>query len=94
MAEYKEAICLDPQEAFAYANLGLVYRGLAQLGQSVEAFREADRLRPGNAQIQNQLRVSQEYLAIEKRLPAIQAGAQKPRSLAEAIAIASFALQE
>ena len=49
IAEYDQAIELDPQYALAYTNRGNAYAGLGQLQRAIQDFDEAIRLDPQDA---------------------------------------------
>jgi tetratricopeptide (TPR) repeat protein len=49
MAEYREAVRLDPISAVAHANLGSALVEQGELEQALAEFREATRLEPANA---------------------------------------------
>jgi tetratricopeptide (TPR) repeat protein len=89
-AAYRKAIQLQPDYALAYYNLGLALRDQKKLVEAVPALREADKLLPGTPFVQGDLRAAERWLELDKRLPAILAGKEQPRSPQEQIGFASF----
>src|SRR5207248_1006168 len=84
----------DPKLAFAYANVGGIYRELGQFAESVDAFQKALQLLPKHPGIQNDLRVSEQLVIFDRQFAAIRDGTLKPKSPADAMEYASFALKE
>jgi tetratricopeptide (TPR) repeat protein len=89
-AAFRTAIAIRPQYASAHNNLGIVLREQHKLQDAVAAFREAARLLPNHAMIRNNLRVTERWLELEKRLPAIQAKREKPRNPQEYLELGDF----
>jgi tetratricopeptide (TPR) repeat protein len=92
-AAYRKAIQLKPDDAAAYNNLGTALRKQKKLTEAEAAFREADKLLPRNPTIQNNLRQTERWLELDKRLPAMLAGKEQPKSPQERIDLASFYAQ-
>jgi tetratricopeptide (TPR) repeat protein len=93
-AEFQEAIRLDEGLAFAHANLGQTYRQLGRLSDSVTAFGKAALLMPKDAQVQKDLHVARQLLALDQQLAAIGQGSAKPKTPADAVGLAHFAMRE
>jgi formylglycine-generating enzyme required for sulfatase activity len=55
-AEYLEAIALDPTEAWAHNNLGVVLQDKGDLDRAIAAFKKAIEYEPSNASAQSNLR--------------------------------------
>jgi Flp pilus assembly protein TadD/serine/threonine protein kinase len=87
---YRKAIDLQPDDAAAYNDLGLALRDQKKLDEAVAAFRKADQLLPHHPVIRNNLRRTQRWLELDKRLPDILAGKAKPSSPQEQIELARF----
>ena len=49
IAEYSEAICLNPEDASAFNNRGTAYKDSGSYEQAIEDYEEAIRLEPNNA---------------------------------------------
>jgi tetratricopeptide (TPR) repeat protein len=90
VAAFRKAIALKPDDARAYIGLGLALGEQKQLGEAVAAFRKADKLLPGNPIIQRNLRQSERWLQLDKRLPAILAGKEQPGSPTERLEFAAL----
>jgi len=94
LAEFKEVIRLDPNYTFGYANIGLIHRDVGRFAESVEAFEKAIGQMPNHAGLQNDLRRSQQYLAMDARYPDIRRGTAKPKNPQEAVQFAEFAARD
>jgi serine/threonine-protein kinase len=87
---FRKAIALQPDYSPAYHNLGLALRQQKKLAEAVTAFRKADQLLPNHPIIRNNLRVTEQWLELDRRLPALLAGKAKPRNPQQQIELALF----
>jgi tetratricopeptide (TPR) repeat protein len=94
VAAFKETVRLNPGNGVAHGNLGLAYRELGRFAESVAALREAARLMPYDLPGQLHLRRANELLALDQQLTAFRQGKARPKTPAEAVALAAFAMSE
>jgi tetratricopeptide (TPR) repeat protein len=87
---FRKAIDVKPDFADAYHNLGRALREQQKWDEAVAAFREADRLLPNHPVIRNDLRRTQQLLAMDRKLTACLAGKDRPGNSREAVALADF----
>jgi superkiller protein 3 len=92
VAAYRKAIALKPDDAVAHINLCNALLEQKKLVEAVAAFRKADQLLPNHPVIKNSLRLTERWLELEKRLPAILAKKERPRSTEERLALAAFCI--
>jgi tetratricopeptide (TPR) repeat protein len=93
MDAYRQAIAADPNFPFPYGNLGVALRQQGSLQESVQALQKAVKLMPQNEIFQDDLRISQRWLALDQRLPGVAAGKDVPAGAAETIEFADFCNQ-
>jgi tetratricopeptide (TPR) repeat protein len=89
-AAFRKAIALKPDYPEAHAGLGLALREQKKLGEAVAAFRKADQLRTGPPLFRNDLRLTERWLELDKRFPAILAGTEELPGARDQIAFAQF----
>jgi Flp pilus assembly protein TadD len=92
-AAYRKAIALEPDFAGAYNNLGNALRDQKKLVEAVAAFRKAEQLLPKHPAIRNNLRLAERWLDLDKKLPAILANKEQPRSTEEWLELAVFCIR-
>ena len=63
---YKQAIRIDPEDAYTYNNLGIAYRSLGLYKDAVEAYKQAIRIDPVNAIVYNNLGITYRSLGLYK----------------------------
>jgi tetratricopeptide (TPR) repeat protein len=97
IAEYREGIRLDPKADHLHLWLAMVLRQMGNLQESLEEYRTAERLaskRPWRAfplsSYAADVRVAEQVVELESKLPAILEGKEKPASDAERLELASF----
>src|SRR5262249_61282428 len=82
-AAYRKAIALQPDYAPAYNNLGNALRDQKKLDEALTAYRKPDLLLPNHPIIRNNLRVTERWLELEKKLPTILAKKEQFRNVSE-----------
>jgi serine/threonine-protein kinase len=90
VATYRKGIALKPDYAPAHCNLGIALRRQRKLEESVVALRKADKLAPGNPIVTGHLRLTERYLELDRRLPALLAGKAQSANAAEHLEFAGF----
>jgi tetratricopeptide (TPR) repeat protein len=91
-AAYRKAIELRPDYAGAHNNLGNTLREQKRLAEALAAFRKADQLLPNHPLIHKNLRLTERWLELDKQLPVLLAGKDKPRGPQHQIELALFCL--
>jgi tetratricopeptide (TPR) repeat protein len=86
------ALKIKPNFGMAHAVRGVALRGEGALQEAVDALTRAVELLPQNTSIENELRISKNWVNLTKRLPDVLAGAQ-PDTLADAIQFAEICRQ-
>jgi len=89
---YQKAIQLQPGLAEAFNNLGVALAEQKKLNEAVAAFRRADQLLPNHPLIRKGLQFAEHLLKLEKKLSAILANKEHPRSVEERIELAKFCI--
>jgi tetratricopeptide (TPR) repeat protein/tRNA A-37 threonylcarbamoyl transferase component Bud32 len=93
-AAYRQAISLDPQFALAHGYLGHTLIALGQFAQALQATRDCLRLLPaGHPQrpvAVRQRRRCERLLELERKLPAVLKGEQRPAGPAEQLELAEL----
>jgi tetratricopeptide (TPR) repeat protein/tRNA A-37 threonylcarbamoyl transferase component Bud32 len=89
-AAYRKAIELVPGYLAAYINLGITLTNQKKLDEAVATLRKANRLFPFHPLIQDNLRQIEQWPELDKRLPAILAGTQQPKSPQEQVEFAAL----
>jgi len=77
-AAFRRAIALKGGEPGPHLNLGLALREGKKLDDAVAAFEKAAELAPGNATVRTQLEQTRRWAALDRRLPEVLAGRDKP----------------
>ena len=90
VAAYRKAIDLQPDFPTPYSNLGDTLREQKKLGEAVAALRKADQLLPGHPVIRNNLRLTERWLELDRKLPAFLPGKEMVQSADEQIELAGF----
>jgi tetratricopeptide (TPR) repeat protein len=90
---FRRATELDPKDAFAFANLGVVLRLRGRLAESVAAFRQGAQLLPEHAGLKRDLQLSQRWLELQGRVTSLLQGKGPAPDPGEAVAIAQFSMQ-
>jgi tetratricopeptide (TPR) repeat protein/WD40 repeat protein len=89
--EYRTAIALDPKDAKVHGNLAAALLDLGQLAEAVQSERRClELLRPEDTDrpsARRQLEKYQQILALDRRLPAILEGKDRPANDAERLAL-------
>jgi Flp pilus assembly protein TadD len=89
----REAVRLEARSADAHATLGTVLQCRGQFEEAVTSFKKAASLNPSSPEIQSQVRVTERWVALNRRLPKFLDGADRPTTAAEAFEIAEFCQQ-
>jgi len=63
---YKQAIRIDPDDAMAYYNLGVVYHRLSLYREAIEAYKQAIRIDPDDAKVHSSLGVDYGNLGLHR----------------------------
>jgi tetratricopeptide (TPR) repeat protein len=94
IAAYREAIRLRPDDAVAHRNLGVLLRGRGDYAGALAALRRGHELgshRPGWPYPSAELvRQAERMAALAPRLPALLKGEDRPRDVAERLALAQL----
>jgi tetratricopeptide (TPR) repeat protein/serine/threonine protein kinase len=93
--EYREALRLQNDDPETHYNLGLALRAQGRFVEALAAFRHAAEFfalsRPDDAQrAERVVHNCERLIALEKRLPALQAGKEQPKDNPERIALAEL----
>jgi Flp pilus assembly protein TadD len=89
-AACRQAIALKHDYAAAHTNLGTALLGLKKLDEAVTAYRKADQLLPNDPVIRANLRRTEQWLRLDRKLTACLAGKDRPASPQEALDLANF----
>src|SRR5581483_5425162 len=90
VAAYRKAIELSPAFTLAYNNLGVTLRDQKKLEEAIAAFRKAVQLSPTYALSRRNLQRTEQWLELEKKLPALLAKKERPTDAREALGLADF----
>lgn len=89
-AACRKAIEFRPDYAEAHHNLGVISRQLKQLDEALACFQKADKLLPKHPAIQNQIRITQLWIALDQKFPDVLAGKSTPNTAQEHVDFAEF----
>jgi len=90
---YETTVKLDPKAGPVHANLGYVYRLLGRFAESKEAYQKALDLLPQNGMLKQQLKTSEQYIALDKRLKELTRDKDSEIDDVEKLQLARFAAQ-
>jgi tetratricopeptide (TPR) repeat protein/tRNA A-37 threonylcarbamoyl transferase component Bud32 len=90
VAAYRKAIHHKPDYAVAYYNLGLALKDQKKLDEAIGALQKADRLQADDPVIRDNLRQTQQLLALDRKLAACLTGKDRPDSPRQAAELAFF----
>jgi cytochrome c-type biogenesis protein CcmH/NrfG len=92
VAAFRKAIRLKPDYPEAHFNLGITLTDQKKLEEAVAAFKKAAQLLPDHAAIRDNLRRTERWLELDRRLPALLTKKDKPRSPQERLDLAAFCI--
>jgi serine/threonine-protein kinase len=88
--QYRKALEIDPKNSLAHNNIGWALRGQGQFQEAIQEFRSALELDANNTTARNNLRNTERRVELERKLPAILEGKEKPADDSERLELAQL----
>jgi tetratricopeptide (TPR) repeat protein len=90
IACHRQALALDPKDAWAHNNLGVALMGKGQVDEAIAYYQKALELNPKYASARTGLAEAQRLAAVQDKLPAFLKGEFKPTTNDERLALSKW----